>query len=317
MTRRSILGAAALAVACGVFYAAPSPAGAATTSGTSGSGATIASVTLCRRAVALQQAAIGEMISAIGGAGNNALLARSPLSCGSPPPAPHTRGAAHGATRSYHRYAPARAARAAHARASTQPLHLPAYAPLGSASGALPDSGSLLSLAAKFVAVLVLLFLCLRVLRMVMPRLSGNGRAAAGAMVLHSEVIGEKQRVQLLDLEVRLVLIAVAGGNITALATIDDDAEMALLRARYQSKPRNRAAASVEAHTDAERPSFATALVSATRQKMPGGAATDHAVMRTRPTRAARPSAGQSETAPALGRALETMRALRHRAEQL
>lgn len=229
--------------------------------------------------------------------------------------------------------------------------------------------GSMLGLAAKFAIVLVLLFLCLRVLRQVMPRLSG-GPGGPGAMVLHSESIGEKQRVQLLDLEVRLVLIAVSGGATTVLSTIDDPDEMATLRTRYQRGARSRANAAsqqraadnqqerpaatmakarasddlagtappttVSAPTRPERPSFAEALAIATRQALSGGSARPVPATASKvskavssPARAPKPAATSATPArtaarvdeqaasPALGRSLQTLRALRLRAEQL
>lgn len=261
-----------------------------------------------------------------------------------------------------------RASRQAAAPAA-QPLHLPAATAPSAAWGNGPDVGSMLGLAAKFAIVLVLLFLCLRVLRQIMPRLSGSA-GGPGAMVLHSESIGEKQRVQLLDLEVRLVLIAASGGATTVLSTIDDPDEMATLRARYQRGTRSRANAAsqpraadnqperpaasvakavapddlasvtpsttVAVPTRPQRPSFAEALAIATRQALAGGAArpapataSTMSKASARPARAPKPAA--TSAAPArtaarvdvqaasltLGRSLQSLRALRLRAEQL
>ncbi len=55
------------------------------------------------------------------------------------------------------------------------PLHLPAYTPAGASPDTTLSGASLLGLLAKFVAVLVLLFIALRILRAVMPRLQGGG----------------------------------------------------------------------------------------------------------------------------------------------
>jgi len=57
------------------------------------------------------------------------------------------------------------------------PLHLPAYTPAGAGPDTTLSGASLLGLLAKFVAVLVLLFIALRILRAVMPRLQGGGAA--------------------------------------------------------------------------------------------------------------------------------------------
>jgi flagellar biogenesis protein FliO len=133
----------------------------------------------------------------------------------------------------------------------------------------------MLMLAGKFVLVLMLLFICLRVLRALMPRLSGG--ASRGGIVLHTESIGAKQTVQVLDLGTRIVVIGLTGTTMAALTTIADEEEMAALRARYGPKAPMRAAMREQPTTTtdapeqptstletaqpaAERPTFAQAL---------------------------------------------------------
>lgn len=327
MCKTRLLIAATLTVACGVVCVRPTPLYAATTpfyaattpphAATDNSLTMSANATFCRRALALQQAALSGLLSLVGGAG--AGLPAAPLSCGPAATAPAARTAlTHSASAARSHATHGGTARPAHA--SSQPLHLPAYTPLGSSPSGAIDTSSLLGLAAKFTIVLVLLFLCLRVLRLVMPRLSG-GTAAAGGMVLHSETIADKQRVQLLDLEVRLVLVAVSGANTTVLTTVDDVEEMATLRARYQPRAKSQASAArgaarpsttgEQAGEQAERPSFASALALATQQKMPR-----RAMPSNRP-RTPRLDSMTPAPEPTLNRALEALRALRRRAEGL
>jgi len=151
----------------------------------------------------------------------------------------------------------------------TTPLHLPAYTPVGAGADATLSGASLLGLLAKFVAVLALLFVALRILRAVMPRFQGAGAGLTpGGMVLYNETLGDKKRACLLDLGERLVLVGVGTTDMSALATIDDPTEVAALRARYgPQRPRMPAAGA--------RPSFAAALKEAVTRPAAAHAETD------------------------------------------
>jgi flagellar biogenesis protein FliO len=118
--------------------------------------------------------------------------------------------------------------------APTSPtLNLPPYAPPGSSGGAALDGSTIVGLVVKFLVVLVLLFIVLRVLKAIMP----GGRAKRGGrerpMLLHSESIGDKQRVLLLDLGGKLVAVGVAGTSMTHLGTIEEAEAIDSVRARY------------------------------------------------------------------------------------
>jgi len=96
------------------------------------------------------------------------------------------------------------------------------------------DGGALLALAGKFGIVMLLLFLCLRILKVIMPggRAQPGGRTAA--MVLHTEVIGDKQRVCMLDLQSKIVVVGLSPAAVNPITTIDDAGQMEQLRERYR-----------------------------------------------------------------------------------
>ncbi len=147
------------------------------------------------------------------------------------------------------------------------PLRLPAYTPAGAGADASLSGASLLGLLAKFVAVLVLLFIALRILRAVMPRLqgTGGGTGTSGGMILYNEALGDKKRACLLDLGDRIVLVGVGATDMSPLATIDDPAEVAALRARYGPR-------TPLARAQGARPTFAAALKEAVTRTTARGA---------------------------------------------
>lgn len=193
--------------------------------------------------------------------------------------------------------------------AATGTLHLPAYAPLPTQQASALDAAGMGSLALKFAIVMALLFVCLRVLKAVMPRMSGRRKGAAGAVILHSESIGPKRSMQVLDLGVRILFVGVSGAAMTPLTAVDDPAELAALRARYGAVAPDKEPA--PEGPAAHHPSFAQALALSMGLKPAHG------------ERAETPSAGAGATpAPvplladgdaALGGALETIRGLRRR----
>jgi flagellar biogenesis protein FliO len=91
-------------------------------------------------------------------------------------------------------------------------------------------------LTGKFVVVLVLLLVCLRVLKAVMPGGRGPGLGRGARMVLHSEALGDKQRVCLLDLQTSIVVIGVSPSGLTPLSTITGAEEMEQLRKCYAAQ---------------------------------------------------------------------------------
>jgi len=146
------------------------------------------------------------------------------------------------------------------------PLRLPAYTPAGAGADTSLSGASLLGLLAKFVAVLVLLFIALRILRAVMPRLQGaGGGLTPGGMVLYNEALGDKKRACLLDLGDRVVLVGVGATDMSPLATIDDPTEVAALRARYGPR-------TPLARAQGARPTFAAALKEAVTRTTARGA---------------------------------------------
>jgi flagellar biogenesis protein FliO len=211
-------------------------------------------------------------------------------------------------------------------------LHLPAYAPLGAAQGSGNASIDMPQLLAKVLIVFLLLFVCLRVLKAVMPRLNGASGGAAGGLVLHSEPLGPKARVQVLDLGLRVVMVAVSGPSITTLATIDDAAEMAELRERYAPKGRKGLARRKGTKAPAQRPSFAQALALTSRQALGRGTSPTAADAVTAPRETTAPAreweqelaAAMAAPAPqgshdgdaVLGGALESLRSLRRQVER-
>ena len=206
------------------------------------------------------------------------------------------------------------------------PLHLPSYSPLVSTPQGALDGGAMLLLAGKFGVVLVLLFVCLRVLRAVMPGMRGDGKRG-GAMVLHSEPIGDKQRVCLLDLQDRLVLVGISATGMTALTTIEDVEQVAMLRERYSAKP----VAIAREEAAPAGPSFAATLAAAAlaaarsshnrtvRPFAPMGKSLNKDLPPASTPRTSRWGTGaaradaQAEHNPSLDRALEAMRAVRQK----
>jgi len=146
----------------------------------------------------------------------------------------------------------------------TQPsakLNLAPYS-LPSTSGSMSfDSGSLVSLGAKFAIVLVLLLVCLRVLKYVMP---GGRRLRVGKpnpMVLHSEPLGDKHKVCLLDLGDSIVVIGVSASGVSPITTIGGSEEVERLRKRYA--PAQPAPVYRQEVDFAEQPSFSNELAEA------------------------------------------------------
>jgi flagellar biogenesis protein FliO len=112
-------------------------------------------------------------------------------------------------------------------------LNLPTYAPVGVSGGQSLDGPTIVGLVFKFLVVLALLFIVLRVLKAIMP--GGHGKRAGRdrPLLLHSESIGDKQRILLLDLGGKLVAVGVAGATMTTLTTIEDADAVDTIRARY------------------------------------------------------------------------------------
>ncbi|MGH2345756.1 MAG: hypothetical protein ACRDG4_11055 [Chloroflexota bacterium] len=118
---------------------------------------------------------------------------------------------------------------------STSPaLNLPAYSPVSASGGGQAlDGGSIAALVIKFLVVLALLFIVLRVLKAIMPRTRGARGAPDKALLLHSESIGDKQRILLLDMGAKLVAVGVSGAGMSTLATIEEMDAVDAIRARY------------------------------------------------------------------------------------
>jgi flagellar biogenesis protein FliO len=156
--------------------------------------------------------------------------------------------------------------RAAHGSSpDAAPLHLPAYTPAGAGPDTTLSGASLLGLLAKFVAVLVLLFIALRILRAVMPRLQGGGGSLTpGGMVLYNEALGDKKRACLLDLGDRVVLVGIGTTDMSPLATVDDPTEVAALRARYGPR-------TLSTREQGMRPTFTAALKEAVTRTTASG----------------------------------------------
>ncbi|HZS90596.1 MAG TPA: flagellar biosynthetic protein FliO [Chloroflexota bacterium] len=201
---------------------------------------------------------------------------------------------------------------------TSAPLHLPP--PMALPSQPQDQGDNPLTLLAKFAVVLGLLFISLRILRVVMPRRRSAG-GAQQSLVLHRETIGDKQTIQWLDLGTHLVLIGVTGTTITPLLTTSDAEEMALIRAQYPGQQPHATTGAWQPTN--ERPSFARALARAMainplpspqqqRQR-----ATPRRTGRVEPEAPAAP-APVAQVAPSSGiqATLNTMRSLRRRLEQ-
>jgi flagellar biogenesis protein FliO len=220
-------------------------------------------------------------------------------------------------------------------------LHLTPYTPIATGGSQSFDAGTITGLAIKFAIVLGLLFIVLRVLKAILPKMQGGGKGVEGALVLHSESIGDKQRIVLLDLHGQLVAVGISGGAISPLATIDQPDAMESLRARYSSI--NQAVPGYREST--EQPpighSFAEALKRAgiVGQRQTGAPPAPRAVLTipflqraaasrdAGPAKAAAPrpprpgrsprrqATSQAATEPVLLDALEAMRSLRQKVE--
>ncbi len=112
---------------------------------------------------------------------------------------------------------------------------------------------SLLGLITELVIVVALLFIALRA---VIPRSRGTPAGVPGAMVLHNESLGDKNRTCLLDLGERVVLVGISPAGMTTLATIDDPEEIKAVRTRYSARP----AAHLKPRGERPRPTLARAL---------------------------------------------------------
>lgn len=146
----------------------------------------------------------------------------------------HAKSAASSAGAAHRTGTGAKSARSGSGAAPTGPaLNLPAYSPAGAAGGQALDGGSIAGLAIKFLVVLVLLFIVLRVLKAIMPRTRGMRTGRDKALLLHSESIGEKQRILLLDLGGKILAVGASGAGMTTLATIEDRDAVDAMRARY------------------------------------------------------------------------------------
>jgi flagellar biogenesis protein FliO len=212
-------------------------------------------------------------------------------------------------------------AQGATSSAAGTPLDLPATT-LPSASGPNSfDSGSLLLLAGKFGIVLILLFLSLRVLKVVLPGGRSQLGGRNGPMVLHSENIGDKQRVCLLDLHSSIVVVGVSPAGISPITTVTDVEEVDRLRARYRvqvanASPRElgrrRGMTGVPAKA---LPTFASALEAETEaDRTFSGESIVRSVVGATRARARKPFAtATSGGDPVLDQALERMRSLRQR----
>ncbi len=324
-----LVASAALLMLPHAVHAANVPAGC-----TSGRGCSTsrqmpqsAAIHLCRTAQRVGLGAALGLASIVAGAGGERLLALTPLTCSG-------MSAADGVAWNWQVQPPrhSTSSRPSGTRHTGRALHLPAYTPLGAAQ----DSSSSASidvpqLLAKVVIVFLLLFVCLRVLKAVMPRLNGASGGAAGGLVLHSEPLGPKARLQVLDLGLRVVMVAVSGPTITTLATIDDAAEMAELRERYAHRGRKGLGRRKEPKEQDERPSFVQALALTSRQALGRGAA-PAANTAPAPRESVAPAReweqelaaamaapapqGSHDGDPVLGGALESLRSLRRQVER-
>jgi flagellar biogenesis protein FliO len=129
--------------------------------------------------------------------------------------------------------APAGAQSSTHASRPSAKLDVAPYAMPASSAPLSFDGGSLLMLGAKFAIVLVLLFACLRVLKLVMPGGRKPGLGKPNPMVLHTESLGDKHRVCLLDLGKSIVVVGISASGVSPITTIDGAAEVERLRGRY------------------------------------------------------------------------------------
>jgi flagellar biogenesis protein FliO len=201
-------------------------------------------------------------------------------------------------------------------RSGSEPLALPAVSlpDLGGSSGF--DAGSMTSLAVKFGVVLVLLFICLRVLKVVMPGGRQVGGTRANPMLLHTENLGEKQRLCLLDLGGSVLVVGMSAGAMTPLSTVRDREEIDSLRQRYRpSPPRVARPAEMERSgsfsavlAEAEEPATASEWRDERADLAPATLPRLRDLVRRR-------SVGVAATSgdPALGQALGRMRELRQR----
>lgn len=128
---------------------------------------------------------------------------------------------------------PLRTVSSAGAKKPSDKLNLTPYS-LPTATGPVSfDTGSLLTLGAKFAIVLVLLLVCLRVLKYVMPGGRQAGLGKSNHMVLHTEALGDKHRVCLLDLGDSIVVVGVSASGMHPISTIGGADDVDRLRRRY------------------------------------------------------------------------------------
>jgi flagellar biogenesis protein FliO len=195
-------------------------------------------------------------------------------------------------------------------------------------------------LVVKFLVVIALLFIVLRVLKAIMPGGRAKRAGRERPMLLHSESIGDKQRVLLLDLGGKVVAVGVAGTAMTQLAVIEEADAVDTVRARYaplaeavpgyqegtatmplsQSFIETLKRAGIVGQRQVGAGSTAPATPTPIVQSMPptrrlvSALGTDNGRRAARGDDPARP-AGQPPVEPVLHEALEAMRAVRRRVE--
>jgi flagellar biogenesis protein FliO len=220
-------------------------------------------------------------------------------------------------------------------------LNLPVYAPVGVSGGQSLDGPTIAGLVVKFLVVIALLFIVLRVLKAIMPGGRAKRAGRERPMLLHSESIGDKQRVLLLDLGGKLVAVGVAGTAMTQLAVIEEADAVDSVRARYaplaeavpgyqegtasmplsQSFMETLKRAGIVGQRQAGSGATAPATPAPIVQSMPPARLESAAVAGGHGRRAARGGegtmrpAGQPPVEPILHEALEAMRAVRRRVE--
>lgn len=89
----------------------------------------------------------------------------------------------------------------------------------------------------KLVIVVVLLIVTMRVLKAVYGRRTADqGAPAGGGLTLYAEPVGAGQRVMLVDLGSRLLVVGGTTTTLTPLSEVTDPAEMETLRARWATE---------------------------------------------------------------------------------
>ncbi|MGH2409399.1 MAG: hypothetical protein ACRDGS_03410, partial [Chloroflexota bacterium] len=87
--------------------------------------------------------------------------------------------------------APAAASPVGTAKSASPALRLTPYTPVVTGGSQSFDASTITSLVLKFLIVIGLLFIVLRVLKAILPKMQGGGKGAEGALILHSESIGD------------------------------------------------------------------------------------------------------------------------------